>query len=344
MPRPTQRTITTYRMTLEGHIEDIRQRLEKNEFRDEAAVRLGIINRLLKVLGWPIFDVKIVFPEYGVNNGKVDYALCHPPSNPRAFIEVKRVGNIDKGIEQLFEYAYRQGITILVLTDGQTWRFYFPAGEGSYENRKIVEVDFTVGNSEEFAKRLDRYLNYESVKTGKAAKNITTDYWQEQVEKILPEVWNELVQEKNEFLLHAIIDKTKDRSGHEPTTEQVLAFLEKLSVLHENGIIYDDTEELDAERSVSKLRVTMPDGEAIEHKLAIHTFIAVIEKIGIERVETLGLIQNAIPLISTRKDPKRAQHQRGQYYIVSGLSNLKKKTFLEEIAEKLRIDLKVELR
>ena len=221
-------------MTLKEHIDDIRRRLEQKEYISEAAVRQGIIERLLGVLAWPTYDTKVVFPEYGVDRGDVDYALCHPESTPRAFIEVKRVGNIDKGTEQLFDYAYSIGVTILVLTDGQKWRFYHPAGECSYENRQVEELDFIVRNSSECAKLLDRYLNYESVKTGKSAKVIAEDYRnivnQRQLEERLPEVWSELVQEKNEYLLLAVMEKAKDKVGHEPTEEQVVTFLRNLSV------------------------------------------------------------------------------------------------------------------
>ncbi len=339
-------------MTLKEHIDDIRKRLEHKEFTSEAAVRQGIIDRLLGALEWPTYDIKIVFPEYGVDRGNVDYALCHPVSTPRVFIEVKRVGNIDKGTEQLFDYAYRIGVTILILTDGQKWRFYHPAGEGSYEDRKVTELDFIVENSEESAKRLNKYLNYESVKTGKAAKVIAEDYRnivnQRQIEERLPEVWSELVQEKNEYLLLAVMEKAKDKVGHEPTEEQVVTFLKNLSVPSVKPstvpkVVPDTKPSQRKNKLPQRLRVTMDDGEVIERETGIDTFIDVIEKLGIERVKDLDIIRNSIPLISTTKDPERAQHQCGRYYIVSGLSAQNKKTTLDRIADGLGVDLEVEL-
>ena len=331
-------------MTLKKHIDDIRKRLELKEYTDEAAVRQGIIDRLLGALEWPMFEIKVVFPEYGVDRGNVDYALCHPASTPRVFIEVKRVGNIDKGTEQLFDYAYRIGVTILILTDGQKWRFYHPAGEGSYEDRKVTELDFIVGNSEECAKRLDRYLNYESVKIGKAAEVIAKDYRnivnQRQIEERLPEVWNELVQEKNDYLLLAMMDKAKEKVGHGPTEEQVLTFLKNLSVPK----VVPKKKPLQRKNKLPKrLRVKISDEEVIERENGIDTFVNVIEKLGIERIKDLEIIRNSIPLISNSKDPERAQHQRGQYYIVSGLSAKNQERTLNQIAKDLRIDLDVEL-
>lgn len=339
-------------MTLKEHIDDIQNQLKQGAFSDEAAVSNGIVNRLLHTLEWPIFIPQVVIPEFGVEGQRVDFALCHPESTPRVFIEVKRVGNIDKGIKQLFEYAFHTGVPIVILTDGQKWRFYHPAGEGSYEDRKVTELDFIVENSEESAKRLDKYLNYESVKTGKAAKVIAEDYRnivnQRQIEERLPEVWSELVQEKHAYLLLAVMDKAKEKVGHEPTEEQVLTFLKNLSVPSVKPstvpkVVPNKKPSQRKNKLPQRLRVTMDDGEVIERETGIDTFIDVIEKLGIERVKNLDIIRNSIPLISTTKDPEREQHQRGKYYIVSGLSAQNKKTTLERIAEGLGIDLKVEL-
>ena len=111
-------------MTLKEHIDDIRQRLEQKIFKSETAVRQGIVNPLLRSLGWPTNDTQTVFPEYTVGSGRVDYALCHPTSTPRVFIEAKQVGNIEGAEEQLFGYDSRIRVPIAVLTDGQQWRFF----------------------------------------------------------------------------------------------------------------------------------------------------------------------------------------------------------------------------
>ena len=340
-------------MTLKEHIDDIRKRLEQNEFTSEAAVRQGIIDRLLGVLDWPTFDIKVVYPEFPVDNGNVDYALCHPISEPRAFIEVKRVGNIDKGTKQLFDYAYRKGVTNLILTDGRKWRFYHPAGEGSYADRMVAELDFIVGDSDDSSNLLIRYLSYESVKTGKAAKIIAEDYRnivnQRKIDERLPEVWNELVQEKNEYLLLAIMEKAKEKVGHEPTEEQVVSFLNNLSIPSVKPtsvpkvVLNKKSQGKQKKSSPKRIRVTMSNGEVIERVDGNATFVEVIEKLGIEQVKDLKIIRNSISLISTSKDPERAQHQRGKYYIVSGLSAKNMKRTLDRIAEDLEDDLDVEL-
>ncbi len=352
-------------MTLKEDIDNIRDQLKQGAFSHEAAVSDGIVRRLLHALKWPIFTPQVVIPEYGVEGQRVDFALCHPESTPRVFIEVKRVGNIDKGIKQLFEYAFHTGVPIVVLTDGQKWRFYHPAGEGSYEDRKVVELDLIVEDSEECAKSLNRYLNYKLVQTGEAAEVIVEDYKsivnQRKIEERLPEVWGELVQEKNGNLLRVVMEKAKEKVGYEPKEDLVLAFLKSLKREFESERrevpsspesnspsvepILSPIKDNDSKKPLQfkRLKVTMSDGEVIEHGNGLNTFIEVIEKLGIERVKDLGLIRNTIPLISISKDPKRAQRQLGQYYIATRMSTRSKKRMLDRIAKELEINLEVEV-
>ena len=143
-------------MTLEEHIDKISNRLRKGEFPNEQAVRQGIVDPLLRSLGWPTDDTQVVYPEYRVGSGEVDYALCHPPSTPRVFIEAKRVGNIEGAEKQLFEYDSLIRVPIAVLTDGREWRFFHPTGEGTWMERKIRELNLIEGDSRENAECLER--------------------------------------------------------------------------------------------------------------------------------------------------------------------------------------------
>ena len=343
-------------MTLKEHIDDIQKRLERNEFESEAAVRQGIIERLLGVLAWPTFDTKVVFPEYGVEGRKVDYALCNNASTPCVFIEVKRVGNIDEGIKQLFEYAFHTGVPIVVLTDGQKWRFYHPAGEGSYEDRKVVELDLIVEDSEECAKSLNRYLNYELVQIGEAAEVIAEDYKsivnQRKIEERLPEVWSELVQEQNEYLLLAVMEKAKEKFGYEPTEKQVLTFLKSLQRKTESKpvdpppkkrLVLPNDPRVSPQLSKSQfpLRVTMPDGEVIDHRNASDTFLEVINKLGCD--EVMPVIPN---VVSTDNFPSYDKMgvpcACGRHFIWKDISTDMKKGYLERIKRELGIQLKVE--
>ena len=219
-------------MELKEYIDDIRNRLEQKLFPNETAVRQGIVDRLLNALGWETFDTQRVFPEYPINGGRVDYALCHPPGKPIVFIEVKRVGNIEGAERQLFEYAFHEGVPILILTDGQKWRFFHPAGSGSYQERLVRELDLITDGSEESSECLLKYLTYAAVQAGIAGQLIAEDYQeisqQREVHRHLPEAWDNLLSGTSgdsEFLIEAVQSETDRLCGNRPTYEQVLAFL-----------------------------------------------------------------------------------------------------------------------
>ena len=183
-------------LTLEEHIDDIRDKLVEMKIRKEAAVSQGIVLRLLKALAWPISNTQIVHPEYSVGGGSVDFALCLPESTPQVLIEVKQVGKIEGAEQQLFKYVldYDGVIPIAVITNGREWQFFHPTGEGTWAERKVCELDFTIGNSAGNAEKLNRYLNYESIRTGEAIESIKKDYeqggQQKQVAIQLPKMWS----------------------------------------------------------------------------------------------------------------------------------------------------------
>ena len=343
-------------MTLKEHIDDIREGLKTNRYPDEAAVSLGIVLRLLGALAWPTFNTQVVFPQYGVEGRKVDFALCHPPAKPTIFIEVKRVGNIAGAERQLFEYAFHEGVPIAILTDGREWHFFHPTAQGDYRERQVCELNLSEGDNEENIKRLNRYLNYESIRTGEAVESIKKDYekvvQQRQVEARLPEVWNELVQEKNDYLLLAVMEKSRKKIGHEPTEEQVLGFLKSLkrerdvdqretrSLPTPQSTFINERSNIQSKAPAKRLIVTMPNGEVIQHNNAMETFREVIFKLGPEevlRVDTERM------LISTEPIPKRRTTPYRGYHITEAHGTPAKQKLLERIAARLGIGIKVEI-
>ena len=343
-------------MTLKEHIDDIRDRLEKGEFIGEAAVVHGIVLRLLEALTWPKFNPQVIIPEYSVEGGRVDFALCHPPSKPIVFIEVKKVGNIEGAERQLFEYAFHKGVPIAILTDGREWRFFHPTAPGDYRERKVCELNLSEDNSEESAECLNRYLNYDSIRTGEAIKAIKADYeevvQQRQVATRLPEAWNKLIEEADEFLLHAVAEKTESLCDYRPTNEQVLDFLKSLERKTEPQNIHPlpvspvqsgtpNRRPRTQNAPQTRLRVTMPDGNVIEHRKAIDTWIEVIRKLGPDRV--LEVDEGQIISTSPNFRPDRPEVQHGQYYIAKDYSTKNKKRLLDKIASNLGVQLEVEI-
>ena len=101
----------------------------------------GIVLRILHALGWPAYDTQAVWPEYSLSGRRVDFALCHPPGKPIAFIEVKQIGQSDGAERQLFEYAFHDGVPMAILTDGREWNFFLPGEQGDYGERRVYKLD-----------------------------------------------------------------------------------------------------------------------------------------------------------------------------------------------------------
>ena len=158
-------------------IRDIGAKLEKGAFSNEDQVSKGVVMRLLQVLGWQVFDPEQVSSEFRIANRKVDYALHHQPFGPVVLIEVKDVGKATaKGEEQLFDYCSKRGVPLAVLTDGRSWNFYFPAGMGSYEQRRFAVADLSKDDASDCARRLTRYLGFGVVVSGQSHVDAQRDY------------------------------------------------------------------------------------------------------------------------------------------------------------------------
>ena len=333
-------------MTLNEHLDDIRNDLRRGTFANEASVSQGIVLRLLHALGWP-YNTQVVIPEYSVEGRRVDFALCHPASKPLVFIEVKQVGQIKGAERQLFEYAFHTGVPIAILTDGREWHFFQPGGQGDYTERRVYKLDLTETENEESLKRLNRYLNYELIRTGESIRAIEDDYRivskQRHIEISLPEAWSKLVEEADEFLLDVMAEKTESLCGYKPTGEQVLAFLKDLDREgpHSREVPAPPIDK----KALRQLVVTIPNGEKIAHRVGADTFVEVIEKLGIEKVKDLGDKVRRSPLILTSKSdkPNLSQRKSGRYYIITHGTAGTKKKILEKIASELGVRLQIEI-
>ena len=223
---------------LASEIDRIRSGLEHGRYSNEDAVCREIVKVLLQRLGWRTSDTTVCCREYKIANGRVDYALCDPPLTPIVLIEVKRVGNIEGAEEQLFSYAFHQGVPILILTDGKFWRFFYPFGIGPYEERLVCELDLSDTDSDHIAYQLQRYLSYVTIRNGVAVDAIADDYKkltsERKASRYLPQTWRKLVDEADEFLIDLLAEATEDNSGHKPAPEQVLDFLKNLESSRQN--------------------------------------------------------------------------------------------------------------
>jgi len=216
-------------MNLEQHIEDIRAGIRAGRFSNEASVSQGIVLRLLHALSWPTYDTQVICPEYSLEGRRVDFALCHPPGKPIAFIEVKQIGQSEGAERQLFEYAFHVGVPLAILTDGQEWNFFLPGEQGDYGERRVYKLDIVERDVAECVSRLNRYLNYNAIVSGAAIDAAREDYRNvsrdRQMKATLPKAWTKLVDDEDDLLLELIADRVESLCGYKPDLDTVARFL-----------------------------------------------------------------------------------------------------------------------
>ena len=191
----------------------------------EAKVQQVIVLPILRRLGWDPDNDHEVHPQYPVADGWVDYALLIVNA-PKVFIEVKRGGeSLEKHQEQLLNYSFKQGVKLAALTNGETWWFYLPLHEGSWEQRKFHAAEFDKQNAAEIAQIFINLLSKENVSSGKAIENAEDLCKRYQIAESLPEAWDQLVKGKISNLLTT---KTEELCGHRPSKTEVDQFLSKV--------------------------------------------------------------------------------------------------------------------
>lgn len=226
MPEPTSALLNALTPT----IEDLKSRIAAGEFRSEAEISQGVVIRILRELGWPDHQTQVVKPQFKIDNRRVDYALCHPPGQPSVLLEVKDLTKADaKGEEQLFKYCFGYGVPIAVLTDGQKWSFFFPAGQGSYEQRRFAQVDVLTDEPGVSAGILTEYLRAQDVRSGEARKRAERAYEAVRLERLAASkfktVWQKLLSGPESLLLDLFLEEVEQAAGVRPDRSRGAEFI-----------------------------------------------------------------------------------------------------------------------
>lgn len=107
-----------------------------------------------------------------------------------------------------------------------------PAGQGSYEERRVFRLQLTERSSAESALRLARYLSRDRVRSGDALEDAMRDYRDlaasRQAAKSLPAAWDRLVNAPEDLLVELVTEEAEKLSGFRPSSTEVLEFLRGL--------------------------------------------------------------------------------------------------------------------
>ncbi len=209
-------------------IEEIQSDARYDSF-DEPAVKQGIVLKLLSLLGWDPFNINQIKPEYVVEDGKVDFSLLHKNSS-KVFIGVKKgTEALTKYQEELSNYAVKDEVPLVVLTDGIAWWFCLPLLEAPAEEKRIYTMNVNERKAEEVAQSFAIFLSKENVHSGKAVKAAEEIYDARKklhmIRENLPKAWEKVLSEPEKWLHEVLAQATNELCGYTPDEETIKKFI-----------------------------------------------------------------------------------------------------------------------
>ncbi len=187
------------------------------------------VNTVIGELGWDTLDRNEVSREYSVRGGRVDYCLRSQARN-LVLIEVKRAGtDLTEHQEQLLRYAFDEGASLAVLTDGLVWWLYLPMVEVRWEQRRFSVVNFHEQAPTDSAGTLYRFLNRDGVVSSEAAEEVKREFESQErdrrVRAALQDAWRQMLGDPNSLLCEELADKVEEISGHRADQHTITDFL-----------------------------------------------------------------------------------------------------------------------
>lgn len=195
----------------------------------EQNVRRTIIEPILRACGWDTDGLDEVKGEYSVGSGRVDYALfCKSEKSPLVYIEAKKLDGLNtSGEDQLFQYAYKYGVPLLLLTDGNIWDFYLSTADGPPTDRRFYRMKLTQEkNLDTYAEILNRSLTKEAVCNETFRQTADQLRNKRKAKQAIPGVWKKLLNNKNEALRDLIAGEVANETGQSPDIPDVEAFMQ----------------------------------------------------------------------------------------------------------------------
>jgi len=218
-------------------LEDIRRRLQENQYRNEEHVRLSLVARVLQEYGWDIWDPTEVDAEFTPvpqeDRTKVDIALVGPANLPLVFIEVKPVGGIrDRGQteRQLRDYNRNNTAPFCIITDGQTWHFYYSLTPGQFGDKRFKTVDLLQDDLADVGQVFSLFLAKDGVQSENARQQADRLLSLNRAERILAECLPEarrIIQRPPFPSLPEALAQLAEQRGIAITRERAAAFIER---------------------------------------------------------------------------------------------------------------------
>jgi hypothetical protein len=210
-----------------GFVKDLKSN-KKLRGLDESSIKQAVVLRLLSFLGWDIFNVDEVYPEFSSDFGQVSYAL-RIGGTGKVFLDVRcnddRLDNLHK---QLVAFASREVADLAVHTDGFRWWFYLPSAKGTLKQKQCHSLDLMACKPEAAATSLISLLSRDHVAAGEhleAAKAAYQRQKRKMAAEVLPEAWNNILAGPNKILVEILNEATEKICGCKAETDMIEAFL-----------------------------------------------------------------------------------------------------------------------
>ena len=212
---------------IQSFIKDLKSNKKLSSF-DEASTKQAVVLRMLSFLGWDIFNVEEVCPDYVVNSSQVSYAL-RTGDKSKIFVEVKRIGEkLDNHQKKFVESASSGGADIAVLTNGIIWWFYLAASKGSWRQKWFYSADFHTQEADTIVPQLVDLLNMNKVSKGQALKNakkLFRDKKQKMAADFLPKAWNQIISQSNKIFIELLSLQTEKLCGYKVDIKSIETFM-----------------------------------------------------------------------------------------------------------------------
>lgn len=158
---------------------DIRRKLVDGIYRNEEHVRLSLVARIFKELGWNLWNPSEVNAEFPVvpteDLSRVDLALFLTPYVPSVFVEIKAVGKLEGNISQLERQLrdYNRNNTALfsIITDGCKWRFYYSQTGGEFSHKCFKILDIVEDDIDDLELSFHTFLSKSEISSGNAKRD-----------------------------------------------------------------------------------------------------------------------------------------------------------------------------
>ena len=197
---------------------------------DEASTKQAVVLRLLSFLGWDIFNVEEVYPDFSTNSSTISYALRIRNSS-KIYLEVKRVQKkLDSYQKDLFNLASGDDVSLAILTNGITWWFYLVSASGNWKQNRFHSIDLLKQKPDKFVPNLIDLLTKAKVSNGHSLKTAET-LFQKKKQKLaaeyLPEAWNQILTQPNKIFVELLSETTEKLCGYKVDAKTVEDFLHK---------------------------------------------------------------------------------------------------------------------